>query len=168
MASTFADILLYSEVCPTSSYCLTCWPSFLSRLFYVSLQAQGLCQFASFPDKWHQHPQFILGITLFLLGFAINLYSDAKLRHLRSLSVNRRQIPTGALFEYVSSPHYFGEIVEWTGFCVASNFSLATVAFAVYTAANLIPRGVAHHKWYHENFPNVYPANRRAVIPFLL
>lgn len=101
------------------------------------------------------------------MGVTINLHSDSTLRQLRALSPNRRQIPVGGLFEWVSAPHYLGEITEWTGFCVASNFSLATVAFTVYTAANLIPRGVAHHKWYHEHF-EAYPRNRKAVVPFFL
>jgi 3-oxo-5-alpha-steroid 4-dehydrogenase 1 len=132
-----------------------------------------------------------MGIVLFLVGAAINIDSDARLRRLRVVaaasaaakktsestttplnpdsSKNHRSkyaIPHGAFFEYVSTPHYFGEIVEWTGFCIASNYSLASVAFVVYTAANLIPRGVAHHAWYQATFDN-YPSNRKAVIPFL-
>lgn len=138
-----------------------------SSLCCFSLQAQGLCRFASFPKDWHTHTQFVCGVLLFLLGAAINLHSDATLRHLRALSPDRRQIPSGGLFEYVSTPHYLGEMVEWAGFCVACNYSLASVAFAVYTAANLIPRGVSHHAWYQTNFA-AYPANRKAVIPFLL
>ena len=132
-----------------------------------SLQAQGLCQFSDFPKDWHKTMQFLLGVLLFVLGVSINLHSDATLRRLRALSPNRRQIPTGGLFEWVSAPHYFGEIVEWTGFCLACNASLASTAFAVYTAANLIPRGIAHHKWYRKNFA-AYPPSRKAVIPYLL
>jgi hypothetical protein len=32
--------------------------------------------------------------------------------------------------------------------------------------ANLIPRAVAHHHWYKTTFAD-YPANRRALIPYL-
>ena len=142
-------------------YCL------FSRGAYFSLQAQDLCKFVVFHPEWHHHHQFLFGIALVLTGATINLHADATLRHLRSLSQNRRQIPTGGLFEWVSAPHYFGEMVEWTGFCIACNFSLASVAFAAYTAANLIPRGIAHHKWYKTNFPT-YPLNRKAVVPFIL
>ena len=132
-----------------------------------SLQAQGLCKLDLLDPMWHRQYQFIFGVALFLTGAAINIHSDDTLRRLRSLSPDRRQIPSGGLFEWVSAPHYFGELVEWTGFCIASNFSLATAAFAVYTAANLIPRGTAHHDWYRTHFA-AYPPNRKAVIPFIL
>jgi 3-oxo-5-alpha-steroid 4-dehydrogenase 1 len=41
------------------------------------------------------------------------------------------------------------------------------LSFAIWTAANLIPRGVSHHAWYRRTFAD-YPANRRAVIPRLI
>lgn len=49
------------------------------------------------------------------------------------------KIPRGGLFEYVSAANYFGEMVEWTGFAIAS-WSLPAAAFAFYTFANLAPR----------------------------
>jgi 3-oxo-5-alpha-steroid 4-dehydrogenase 1 len=39
--------------------------------------------------------------------------------------------------------------------------------FANWTMANLVPRVLAHHRWYRETFKD-YPARRRALIPFLL
>jgi 3-oxo-5-alpha-steroid 4-dehydrogenase 1 len=30
--------------------------------------------------------------------------------------------------------------------------------------ANLIPRAISTHRWYHEKFPD-YPADRRVLIP---
>jgi len=152
-----------------------------------SLQAQSLCRFQSFPDKWSTHPQFFLGLALFVMGMGINLHSDATLRHLSKAKQQKRehqrqqkqqssyssnnntgyQIPHGGFFEYVSAPHYFGEIVEWLGFAVMNQCSLASVAFVTFTAANLIPRGVAHHAWYRRTFADDYPKYRRAVIPFV-
>ena len=67
---------------------------------------------------------------------------------------------------WVSCPNYLGEIVEWAGWALAT-WSLAGLAFAVWTAANLLPRALAHHRWYRDRFPD-YPARRRAIIPFLL
>jgi len=61
---------------------------------------------------------------------------------------------------------YLGEIVEWTGWAVAT-WSLAGLAFALYTAANLAPRALSHHAWYRARFPE-YPPSRRALVPFLL
>ena len=41
------------------------------------------------------------------------------------------------------------------------------LAFALYTFANLAPRALSHHRWYRERFPE-YPADRKAILPFLL
>ena len=46
-------------------------------------------------------------------------------------------------------------------------FSLPGLAFFVWTAANLVPRALAHHRDYRARFTH-YPAQRRALIPFLL
>lgn len=37
--------------------------------------------------------------------------------------------------------------VEWTGWAVAAYPSLPAIAFAVFTFANLAPRGLRHHLW---------------------
>jgi hypothetical protein len=108
-----------------------------------------------------------MGVCLFTTGAGINLHSDAVLRELRGRAPRKYRMPRGGGFELVSTPHYAGEILEWIGFCVASNASLPSLAFVIYTAANLIPRGVAHHAWYQKHFPKSYPKERRAVIPFL-
>ena len=47
------------------------------------------------------------------------------------------------------------------------SWSLPGLAFALWTAANLIPRAVWRHRWYREKFSG-YPPRRRAVIPGLL
>jgi steroid 5-alpha reductase family enzyme len=131
-----------------------------------SLQAQALCQFTTLPDHWLFHPQCLVGLFLYLWGMSINLQSDAILRKLRRQS-SAYQIPRGGMFDLVSAPHYFGELVQWAGFSLANRLSLASVAFSLYTAANLIPRGVAHHAWYRRVFTDDYPKDRRAVIPFV-
>jgi len=134
--------------------------------FGTSLQAGFLCNDARFPERWERHPQFAIGVLVFCLGGYINIQSDATLRKLRQAG-GGYQIPYGGMFQHVSSPHYFGEILEWTGFAIASRFSLPSVAFVVYTASNLIPRGLANHTWYLKNFGDKYPRGRHAVIPFL-
>ena len=69
-------------------------------------------------------------------------------------------------FRFVSCPNYLGEIVEWTGWAIIS-WSLPGLAFAVWTAANLLPRALTHHRWYRQNFPD-YPRDRKAILPLLL
>jgi hypothetical protein len=46
-------------------------------------------------------------------------------------------------------------------------WSLPGVVFAFWTAANLVPRALAYHRWYREEFPD-YPAGRKAVVPWVL
>ena len=70
------------------------------------------------------------------------------------------------MFRWVSCPNYFGEIVEWSAWALLT-CSLPGLVFAIWTAANLIPRALAYHRWYREEFAD-YPASRKAVIPGLL
>jgi 3-oxo-5-alpha-steroid 4-dehydrogenase 1 len=118
-----------------------------------------------YPASWLADPRFLAGAALFLTGFVVNLTADRTLRRLRRPGETGYQVPTGGLYRYVSSPNYFGEIVEWCGWALAT-WSPAGLAFAVYTFANLAPRGIDHHAWYRERFPD-YPPERRALIPFV-
>ena len=72
-------------------------------------------------------------------------------------------MPQGRLFRWVSCPNYLGETIEWAGWAIAT-WSMAGAAFAFWTAANLVPRAVAHHRWYRQKFPD-YPNQRRAILP---
>ncbi|KXZ49171.1 hypothetical protein GPECTOR_23g98 [Gonium pectorale] len=76
-------------------------------------------------------------------------------------------IPRGGLFELVSCPNYFGELLEWTGFALAS-WSWPSLAWALFCASTFIPRSLTHHRWYKDVFGDEYPAGRRALIPYLL
>ena len=115
---------------------------------------------------WLGDPRFIAGVFLFIVGFLTHVRSDAILRNLRAPGGEEYRIPHGALYRWVSSPNYLGEIVQWCGFALAS-WSLAGLSFAVFTIANLLPRALANHRWYHETFPD-YPEDRTAIIPFVL
>jgi protein-S-isoprenylcysteine O-methyltransferase Ste14 len=118
-------------------------------------------------SAWLYDLRFIIGATIFVIAFTINLKSDQILRNLRKPGDSSGyKIPYGNLYRYISCPNYFGEILEWIAWAVLT-WSLVGFVFAIWTAANLIPRALAHHKWYHERFPD-YPSNRKAIIPFLL
>ena len=110
--------------------------------------------------------QFNVGFFMFIAGFIINKTADEKLRRMRKNSPTEYVMPKGWLFNYISSPHYFGEIVEWTGWAVMT-WSVPGMAFAVFTFANLFPRGWASHQYYKTNFSE-YPKDRKAVIPFII
>jgi 3-oxo-5-alpha-steroid 4-dehydrogenase 1 len=120
----------------------------------------------AYPPAWLADPRFLLGALLFFTGFAINLGSDRILFSLRGPSERGYRVPQGGLYRWVSCPNYLGEILEWFGWAVAS-WSLAGLAFALYTVANLLPRALQNHRWYRAEFPD-YPADRKALVPFLL
>ncbi len=119
-----------------------------------------------YSSEWLYDIRFILGSLLFITGYIINLRSDNVLLAIRKSSQNGYSIPTGGSFKYVSCPNFFGEILEWTGFAIMT-WSPAALAFAIWTVVNLVPRALDHHKWYQERFQD-YPAERKAVIPFIL
>jgi protein-S-isoprenylcysteine O-methyltransferase Ste14 len=116
--------------------------------------------------SWFADPRALAGLALFAVGFIVNRQSDAILMRLRKPGETGYKIPRGGLYRYVSCPNYFGEIVEWAGFALAT-WSPAALSFAVWTAANLAPRAVSHHRWYREKFAD-YPSERRALIPFIV
>lgn len=116
-------------------------------------------------NAWLTDPRFILGLVLFVTGFAMAKKSDAILRNLRKPGESGYKIPYGSMYRFVSCPNYLGELLQWTGFALAS-WSLPALAFVAFTAANLIPKAMASHKWYREKFAD-YPAERKAVIPFV-
>jgi len=116
-------------------------------------------------NDWLTDPRFMLGLLLFVTGFAMAKKSDAILRNLRKPGESGYKIPYGGMYRFVSCPNYLGELLQWTGFALAG-WSLPALAFVAFTAANLIPKAMASHKWYREKFSD-YPAERKAVIPFV-
>jgi len=104
------------------------------------------------------------GISIFFIGFIINNVADSKLIALRKAGAGY-QVPRGWLFEYVSCPNHFGEIIEWIGFAIAAR-NLSALSFAIWTFANLAPRSNNHHAWYQSYFKD-YPEKRKRVIPYL-
>lgn len=139
---------------------------FFFNVINAPLNSVALTHLSSdYSYEWLIDPRFLVGVFIFLIGFAINIHSDHILRNLRKPKETGYKVPYGGLFRWVTSPNYFGEIVEWCGWALAS-WSLAGAAFAVFTFANLTPRARAHHQWYLANFSD-YPKNRRVVIPWL-
>ncbi len=113
-----------------------------------------------------QDPQLLVGLVLFLFGMAVNLHSDQILINLRKNNPTGYQIPHGGFFKWVTSPNYFGEIIEWLGFALMVN-SLPAFSFFIWTVANLVPRALDNHTWYKNHFED-YPPDRKAIFPFLV
>ncbi|XP_021178393.2 3-oxo-5-alpha-steroid 4-dehydrogenase 2b [Fundulus heteroclitus] len=129
------------------------------------LQGHYLLHCAHFDDQWSTGCRYIIGLLVFYTGMAINVHSDHILRNLRKPKEIVYAIPAGGLFEYVSGANYFGEIVEWCGYAIAT-WSLPAFAIAVFSLCFIGPRAFYHHRFYKEHFEE-YPKFRKALIPFI-
>lgn len=122
---------------------------------------------ADYYAEWFAKPYIYIGGALFLCGMAVNLHSDRIIRRLRKPGDTRHYIPRGGMFRYVSSANYFGEVLEWTGFAVAS-WSWAGACFAWWTFANLAPRSASLYRRYEQEFGEEFTSlKRKKIIPFL-
>jgi 3-oxo-5-alpha-steroid 4-dehydrogenase 1 len=117
-----------------------------------------------YATNWLFSPRFLAGLMIFFAGYIINRQADHTLGQLRQAG-GGYAIPQGGLYRWISCPNYFGEIVEWFGWALLT-WSLAGLAFAVWTLANLAPRARSHHRWYREHFAD-YPPERKALVPGL-
>lgn len=145
---------------------LLVWMAFIFNCFNGFVNGYGIFHLLTYDNSWLLSWQFIAGSLVFISGFTINKTADEKLRMMRKTSPGEYVKPQGWLFNYVSCPHYFGEIIEWGGWALMT-FSAAGFAFFIFTIANLFPRGVSSHRWYKLKFPD-YPEKRKSVIPFLI
>jgi 3-oxo-5-alpha-steroid 4-dehydrogenase 1 len=147
------------------------WSIILFGMMFNTANAymQGAWIFVLSPDDlytpaWLTTPQFVIGVTVFLAGFVVNVHSDHVIRTLRQAGDTAFHIPRGGLFEYVTAANYFGELVEWVGWAIMT-LSWSGFVFALWTFANLAPRASRHHRWYVEQFGAAYPKGRRRMIP---
>nr|XP_012330982.1 3-oxo-5-alpha-steroid 4-dehydrogenase 2 [Aotus nancymaae] len=129
------------------------------------LQGYYLIYCAEYPDEWYTDIRFSLGVFLFLLGMGINIHSDYLLCQLRKPGEITYSIPQGGMFTYVSGANFFGEIIEWIGFALAT-WSLPALAFAFFSLCFLGLRAFHHHRFYLKMFED-YPKSRKALIPFI-
>lgn len=126
--------------------------------------SQAVLLNASQTIPWQQ-VHFWIGAAAFLLGFTMHTHSDHLIRQLRQPGETGYAIPQGGLFRWVSSPHYLGEIIQWTGWAILT-WSLAGLAFALFAFCNLAPRALSNQAWYRRRFPD-YPVQRKALVPGL-
>ncbi len=141
----------------------------LSAVFFnlVNGSTNGLFlgEIKSYDTDYFLDPHFIIGVSMFVIGWGINLWADHKILNLRKPGDTHYVLPKGGLFNYLASPNLFGEIIEWIGFAIAANH-LAAYGFAIWTCANLIPRCRDHYHWSKAHFEN-YPQKRKLLIPFV-
>jgi 3-oxo-5-alpha-steroid 4-dehydrogenase 1 len=118
-----------------------------------------------YTDSWLSDIRFIAGLALFLFGFVINRYSDYILYRIRQHIQQEYAIPQSGLYRFISCPNYFGEILIWVGWTLAT-WSPVAAAFTLWSIANLAPRARSHHRWYKEQFED-YPEERHILVPWI-
>ena len=138
--------------------------AFIYCSWNASIQSLYLICIHRYPANDILNPILILGVLIFFTGFSLNIHADGVLLQLRR-KAGGYSIPEGGLFGYISCANYGAEILEWTGFAIASR-SIPAFAFAIFVFANLAPRAHHHHRWYLSKFED-YPKNRSAIIPFI-
>jgi 3-oxo-5-alpha-steroid 4-dehydrogenase 1 len=137
---------------------------FLFNLMNGYLNGRYITHFSGgYPNTWLTDPRFIVGVVLFIAGYVINRQADQALRALRKPGESGYKVSNHRLYRWVSSPNYLGEITIWVGWAIAT-WSVAGLAFAFWTVANLLPRARANHAWYRSTFDD-YPPERKALIP---
>jgi len=75
------------------------------------------------------------------------------------------RVPNGGLFNFVTCPHFFFELLVWFGIAVASQ-QVGALGTAVGMSSYLTGRALATRKWYIAKMAD-YPRDRKAILPFL-
>ena len=153
----------FSAMVMSTGWLVTSLHGYFHATYFTRLGTQ-------YTNAWLTDPRFLVGLVVYYACFVLNVRSDAIVRNLRSRDevasgAKVYRIPEGGLFRWVSSPSYLTELVAWAGFAVCT-WSLAGAFIFVVSAANLVPRAHATHRWYRERFPE-YPRERRALIPYV-
>merc|ERR1712137_64607 len=113
-----------------------------------------------------------VGLGMWIVGEIGNLFAHFTLRNLRRPGTSERNIPRGGLFELVSCANYTYEIFAWIGWCLMVQ-SIAAYLFALQGTGQMFIWAKQKHARYRKEFngqngTQVYPRNRKALIPFLL
>lgn len=125
--------------------------------------------------KLQQHKKDKNNINVDDKNKEIKLYETGKFNFSKMFDTNiyfensekkHYHLPTGGLYNYISSPNYLGEILEWSGWAVAT-WSLPGLLFALGAVGCIGVRALHTHKWYEKHFENL-PKDRKALIPFIL
>lgn len=129
-----------------------------------------------------------VGITLFLLGLAGNIWTETRLYEMRRGAAKRRAKsegkavvtydkvyvipPAEGFFKHILYPHYVLEWLEWSGYWLLGGVwglgwgnKSAAFWFLMCEFATMLPRAAVGRKWYEEKFGKRAVGGRAAAIP---
>jgi len=104
---------------------------------------------------------------VFLAAWYYELDAHKIFANLKIKNSNSHSIPSGSLFKYVSCPHYLCEVIIYTCFMFILGLSHQTgVLVWFWVLTNQMIAATMSHNWYRMKFKE-YPAERKAIIPFI-
>ncbi|KAJ9591654.1 hypothetical protein L9F63_001799, partial [Diploptera punctata] len=114
----------------------------------------------------------IYGCFLFMWAFYHQYKAAVLLANLRknkkgSIVTLEHRIPAGDLFDFVSSPHNFAEIVMYLAIMFILWGSSTWPFVFLWVLSNQVETALLTHWWYKSTFKD-YPASRKAIIPYVL
>jgi len=113
--------------------------------------------------SWHLY----LGFPWFCCFMILNFLCHLRLKYMRRPGCNDFVIPHGGLFEYITCPNYFCEIMTWFGFNILTGFTIAGVAFNIVGTLQMIQWATQRRDKFIKLFGSKWPKNRYVLFPFI-
>lgn len=116
--------------------------------------------------------RLLAGLAVFLWAFRQQYAANATLAALRTDRGGRvvtyeHKIPTGGLFDRVSCPHLFCEVLMYMAVMIVLWGSEIWPYVFFWVLSNQCEMAMLNHWWYQSKF-KMYPKERRAFIPYIL
>lgn len=114
----------------------------------------------------------VIGIIISMLGSLMQHLSLCTMASLRKNSkgekiTEKHVIPEGAMFELVSCPHMYAEIMVYVGIFIVLDFHYYWAVILLFVIINQVQIAIMNHQWYKKTFKD-YPIKRKAIFPYLL
>ena len=141
---------------------------FIGYLFYYWFLYGFLVSRSIFTQDYSSYNSITLIILsiLFLASEYNNWKSHMILRDLKRCNNGQRGIPQGGMFSYVSSAHYFWELISWVIFSLITK-NIYSYLFFIYSLLSMGFLAKMKHNSLKEFFGDKYPRNRKAFIPLI-
>lgn len=142
---------------------------FKNSAHYWLLGGVNVAYWTYAPWAWSAKPDpmplvTIVGLALFAMGEAGNLYTHLVLRDLRKPGSTERGIPHGIGFENVTCPNYMFEVMAWVGMVYVGR-SWSVALFAIVAGAQMAVWAMKKEKRYRKEFPDTYKKKEFVMLP---
>lgn len=112
-----------------------------------------------------------IGCVLWVIGQLGNLQAHVKIAFIRPPGSTEKVMPTGGMFNLVSFPNYFFEVMHWVGFCMITQ-TFAAYLFLFMGGSTMMIWAAQKHRRYKKLFDGkegrpLYPRSRKIMFPFV-